>query len=310
MLSKLINSGIIAILLLLYSCNTYNTFYSETYTTTAIENPEKVLRLNLSATTEFSLKDIKRCTALKMLDLSNHSSQEIAKILHNISNPELLEVLLLNNADLKELPNDITKFINLKQLSLNKNPKLHFEKAFEQLQELPIVFLNLQHNHLESLPESIKMLKSIKDLNLSNNRVRDGRLFDHLSQLPRLYSLWLRYNEMEVLPKEIGALSQLRNLYIGHNRLKQLPQAMTAMKKVWVLQASHNLFTELPIVLIEMPSLFSAHVNNCEINKISEAFALNKYSMKGLLLDNNKLHKEDKERWKKEFNNFFLLSIK
>jgi Leucine-rich repeat (LRR) protein len=104
-------------------------------------------------------------------------------------------------------------------------------------------------------------------------------------------------------------LAQVKNLYLGKNQLESLPKEMKNMKQVWIIQAEHNAFTSLPEVLVEMPKLFSAHLNNCKISTISEAFATQKYSMKSLLLDNNNVSEAHKQCWRKELNNFFLLSI-
>ena len=145
---------------------------------------------------------------------------------------------------------------------------------------------------------------------MGNNNITHGSTFTHLATLPKLYSLWLSNNNLKELSPEIGLLVQVNNLYLGHNHLSSLPSEMKTMKDVWVIQAEHNDFTSLPEVFIDMPSLFSVHLNNCKIDTIPDAFASKKYSMKGLLLDNNLLSNADKKRWEAALSNFFLLSIK
>lgn len=292
------------------ACNTYKAFYSETALTTNQEDAKNVYRLDLSnQNLEEIPESISKLTNLKMLDLSGNPSLDLNVVFNKISQPEKLEVLILDNLSLKSLPDNIYFFENLKHLSLNRNPLISWTEAFKKIGVLPLKFLNIQENNLTVLPQEILELQTLKDLNLSYNNFANGKTYKHLAKLPKLYSLWLSYNGLKKLPAEIGLLHQVKNLYIGHNELTELPLEMQNMKAVWVVQAEHNLFAEVPEVFIEMSSLFSVHLNNCEIIKISEAFATEKYTMKGLLLDNNKMSESSKKRWKKEFKNFFLLSM-
>jgi hypothetical protein len=59
-----------------------------------------------------------------------------------------------------------------------------------------------------------------------------------------------------------------------------------------------------------MPSLLLLHINNCEIIEIPEAFASSKYSLMGIILNNNILSENDKKRWCEEFSSFFVASFK
>jgi Leucine-rich repeat (LRR) protein len=296
--------------LLLQGCNTYQTFYSETYTSVQTEHPKKVLRLDLSNQNLHEVPvGLQKFTGLKTLNLSKNNEIDLTSFISAIASKETLEVLILDNLALKTLPKNIAQLTNLKHLSLNGNPSLKWDETFLYIATLPIEFLNLQYNRLQGLPQEISEIKTIKDLNVSHNQITEGTTFRHLSGLPKLYSLWLSYNRLKQLPPEIGLLIQVKNLYLGNNQLESLPNEMKNMKQVWVIQAEHNAFKSLPKVFIEMPKLFSVHLNNCKINTISEAFATQKYSMKGLLLDNNNLSETHKKRWIKELNNFFLISM-
>ncbi len=302
--------AIIATVFFMQGCTIYKTFYSETYNNSQQVDPQKIHRLDLSYKSISEVPaDIDQLTHLKMLNLSGNKTLNLAGFFDTILNPESVEILILDSLQLKKLPSNIRKFQNLKHLSINGNPDLSWSETFDTIKLLPIKFLNLQHNDLQELPQEISEIKTLKDLNLSHNNMVNADTFKHLAKLPKLYSLWLSYNKLEQLVPEIGLLRQVKNLYIGNNKLKTLPVQMADMKAVWVIQAEHNFFTSIPEIFIEMPSLFSVHLNNCQIKSISEAFATQKYSMKGLLLDNNNLSEPLKKRWKKELNNFFLLSL-
>lgn len=297
-------------LLFLTGCSTYTTFYSETYKKVENTNPKKIHRLDFSYQNRKEIPaKVPHLTKLKMINLSGNTKLNLTNFFDAIAHPENVEVLILDRLQLKKLPASIQKFKNLKHLSINGNPELMWSDTFSKIKNLPIQFLNLQHNKLNSLPAEISQITTLKDLNLSHNTLSNGNTFIQVAKLPKLYSLWLSYNNLEQVAPEIGLLKQVKNLYIGNNKLKELPIEMAGMKAVWVIQAEHNLFTSVPEVFIKMPSLFSAHLNNCQISNISETFATQKYSMKGLLLDNNNLSPSLKKRWKKQWDNFFLLSI-
>ena len=162
---------------------------------------------------------------------------------------------------------------------------------------------------MESVPASISLITTVRDVNLSNNRIRDEKIFEHLSNLPQLKSLWLTNNTLRQLPKTIGQLSQLKSLYIEHNQLTEIPKQVAGLKKLSTLHAGHNHFTELPLALTDIPRLILLHINNRKIQSIPYDYATKNYSIKGLILDQNKLSLVEKKFWKKKLRDFFLLSM-
>lgn len=295
-------------LVLLTSCSTYNTFYSKTDTIKTFSSKSK--RLNLKNLNLTSLPNaIENTKALRMLNLSGNTKLDINNALLKLPNPEKLEILILDSLKLRKLPNQIRRFSNLKQLSLVHNPNLELELTFEIIKELPITFLNLKDNALTRLPENITTIKTLKELNLSFNNLVDANTYTYLGKLPLLYSLWIDHNKLEQVPKTIGALNQLRFLYLGHNQLSELPQEMAKMKKLWVLHSEYNLFDALPELFIAMPSLLMVHANNNKIARFPKTYEVEKYSLKGLILNNNPILNTEREWAKKHFSHFFILSF-
>ena len=92
--------------------------------------------------------------------------------------------------------------------------------------------------------------------------------------------------------------------------LSGVPDTMQALTNLMVVHAGHNSFKQLPIQFTKMPKLLLLHINNCEISKIPKAFATSKYSLMGILLDNNNLSEKDKKQWSAEINSFFVASFK
>lgn len=287
--------------LFLMSCNTSKTFYGKTYDN--LEERKKVHRLDLSNYKE----DIKLdgFDDLRMLNISNlKDAKTLEQVVNSISNPEKLEILYLDNNHLKVLPKFLTKFTGLKQLSLNNNPQLNLAASFKNISTLPLEFLNLQFNQLNSIPKEIQCFQALEDLNLSHNQVLN---FNHLSELPKLRSLWLRNNKISVLGPSVNKISQLVNLYLENNHLTTLPGHLTGLTSLRVLHLSFNKFTELPEPLQTLPGVMLLHIDHCNINTIANTFTPKTVSFKGLVMNDNKLSSQDIEKWKTVFGSFFLL---
>lgn len=300
------------IILCVTSCSTYNTFYKPTENDIDTNSSKKeIYRFKVKNYNYDTTKaDLSQLQSLRMLNLSNTTSNlgTLNALLNEIPNPEKLQVLILDSLNLEYIPKAIKRFKHLKQLSLNKNPKLNLDNVFTDIQNLPIEFLNLQYNHLTKLPASIQLVETLEDLNLTGNNLTDTKTYTHLSKLTKLRSLWLNNNNLDVLPKTISQLKQLCNLYFEHNNLTDLPDGFKKMKRVWVIHAGHNKFTSLPLQLSHMKVLTLLHINNCEINVIPDEFK-SKNSLLGLIMDNNNLSEIDKTKWKKQLRRFFILSM-
>ncbi|WP_298766551.1 hypothetical protein [uncultured Polaribacter sp.] len=291
----------------LQSCNTYKRSFGETFTNTNLKNYNKIYRLDLS---NKKLKKVPinfhKFKEIRMLNLSGNVSLNLNAVLNAIPNPEKIEVLILDSLHLKRIPNSILKLKNLNHISLNNNPNLNFKQAITAIASLPIQFINLQQNNLEEIPVEISKITSLSSINLSNNHIQKPGVFKILESNKKLKSLWFTNNNIYNLPEEIGLLSNLKNLYLEHNQLNSLPNSMKQLKKLNVLHLGHNTFTELPVQLIHVPKLILLHINNCNITKISTEFETEKYAIKGIVLDNNKLSEKDKIKWRKKFKSFFI----
>lgn len=288
------------------SCTTMQTFYGKTHQHKPKNKALKIYRLDKSNST--SDIDLSKFYHLKSLNLSRISSaKNLDKIFRTIPYPDRLEVLLLENNQLKKLPISVTRFKSLKQLSLSGNSNLNFRDAFKTLSKNSLEFLNLQHNKLQVLPVEITKLKTLKELNLSYNKLDTQTVFNTVAKLPRLKSLWLRNNQVSVLSDDINKLGQLQRLYLENNKLTTLPDDLSGLKKMMILNLSFNSFQTFPMELLSIPRLVLLHIDNCSINKIPLSFEHKNHSIKGLVIANNNLSKLDKEYWDAKLTNFFLL---
>lgn len=293
---------------LLTSCSTYATFYGDTATQISEEVTTRRLDLSYQDLTAIP-EQFGQLNDLRMLNLSGNTQLDIEEVLRKVATPEKLVVLILDSLQLGKLPVNVSRFKNLEQLSLVHNPDLEWATVFEQLEPLPLVFLNLQRNNIRSLPSAITKLTTLKDLKLSYNMLKDEESYTYLSKLPDLYAVWLDFNSLRALPDNLGQLTQIKYLYLGGNLLTDLPESMRNMKSLSVVHLGYNSFTELPERFIEMPALLMVHINNNQITAIPRRYGTEKYSLLALLLDGNPMHPDEVEWAKKALSRYFLLSF-
>lgn len=299
----------IAFVFVLFNCKTYKTFYQKTENADTIYHNNNIYRIKVKRLTQFLNIDAQQLQKLASLNISKLNSEALDSLFKLIPQPDKLRVLIIDSLPTPStIPNSILKFKNLKQLSILHSPSTNFESLFLNIQNLPLEFLNLQHNKLSHLPKTITYLNDLKDLNLSHNNISNSTLH-YLTALPKLKSLWLTNNKLKALPIAITQLKQLRNLYIEQNTLKTLPEDLVKLKKLWVLHAGYNNFSIVPQVLSKMDNLLLLHINNNPIGVIPNQFSSKKLSILGLVMDNNNLSKKDKIKWKKVFRKFFVLSL-
>ena len=102
---------------------------------------------------------------------------------------------------------------------------------------------------------------SNKDWNISNTQ---QLTINHASlkeiplawtNLDRLESLDLSYNQLQVLRKEIGNLQQLKKLDLSNNKLNKLPESLSELKQLEFLNLSNNKLESIPLVVSQLPAL-------------------------------------------------------
>ena len=146
----------------------------------------------------------------------------INKILDSETNPS--EELSLEN--IEELPPDIGRLSNLKNLRLSDNKKLtSLPPQIGQLINLEILYL--QHCALLTLPAEIGHLTNLKKLNLRGNQLT--KLPPEIGELTNLEKLNLSENRLISLPSEIGQLINLKSIYLANNQLTCLPSVISKL---------------------------------------------------------------------------------
>jgi internalin A len=118
---------------------------------------------------------------------------------------------------------------------------------------------------LTALPEKLRQLKELEELNLSNNLLTV--IPDWLGELTRLRDLAILDNELRELPESLGQLSRLSELDLRQNQLSTLPESLGQLSRLEQFRLSDNQLTSLPESLGQLSRLryFSLRENQLAV---------------------------------------------
>ena len=189
------------------------------------------------------------------------------------------ESLRFSGLYIKELPEEIKSFSNLKELDISYNKinelpdwigncrslkKLNLrgnciDSLPDSLGELKnLVFLDAGINHIKEISDNLKQLTSLEYLDLeslSNYKIKN--LPDWIGELSALTFLNIRHCGFKELPESIKNLSNLKTFYFGANCLPELPQWLGSMTQLEELDISANEFFTIPDFIGNLKNLRS-----------------------------------------------------
>ncbi|XP_071811026.1 protein scribble homolog isoform X5 [Apostichopus japonicus] len=162
-----------------------------------------------------------------------------------------LEELLLDANQIRDLPKQFFRLVNLQKLGLSDN----------ELERLPgeishfgnLVELDISRNDIMEIPDSIRFCKCLTHVDLSGNPL--SRLPPSFTQLEELRFLTLNDVSLESLPSDIGSLSNLVTLELRENLLKSMPDSISYLTKLEQLDIGSNEYEELPDTLGQLHNL-------------------------------------------------------
>lgn len=159
--------------------------------------------------------------------------------------------LLLHDLKLPNLPPEIGKFTELRELNLEGNRLSSLPTEIGSLKKLQT--LNISSNVLTELPDSIGNLTQLKFLRLSKNQLE--RLPESIGNLTNLESLIVVNNKLKSLPESIGKLKNLQYLYVDHNELLDLPSSITELENLKDLWIGYNQLSSVPMDFDQLKNL-------------------------------------------------------
>ena len=146
--------------------------------------------------------------------------------------------------------------------------------------------LDLSFNLIEEIPLDLPLcLPHLTVLNLSHNKI--SAVPESIFGFIHLRLLDLSYNSLEEIPSSLCSLRELRKLDLSHNKIQLLPSNINQLKKLDKLNVSHNNIEHLPLSLGNIASL---HVLLATENPLQLEFEEEKISSEQLLSFLRKCH--------------------
>jgi len=172
----------------------------------------------------------------------------------------------------------------LDSLDLDHNQLTTLPESIGNLSSLE--YLDLYYNQLTTLPESIGNLSSLLGLWLGRNQLTT--LPESIGNLSSLELLWVEFNQLTTLIESIGNLSSLKNLYLSSNQFTTLPESIGNLSSLEWLSLSDNQLTTLPESIGNLSSLLGLILFDNQLTTLPESIG-NLSSLLGLDLKNNQL---------------------
>ncbi|KAF5276105.1 hypothetical protein FQR65_LT16491 [Abscondita terminalis] len=133
------------------------------------------------------------------------------------------------------LPNEISRFINLKQLNLNKNKLTKLPDSIGALTKLEL--FNISHNNLTCLPRTVSNLIHLKQVYLSDNRFKEFPIV--FCGLKHLDILDLSKNEINCIPSEVSGLFAIE-LNLNQNQISEITYHLSMCPRLKTLRLEEN----------------------------------------------------------------------
>lgn len=204
-------------------------------------------RLDLTTNELTSLPDsICGLTALKELKCSGNHLQSLPDDFGKLTSLERLE---LHNNQLKALPDSMSGMC-IEKITLHNNKLSSIPDANYGID------IKLYHNKFVEVPSAL--YKSItQTIDLRSNEIHSFASFASHARRPRsgpngllalssITTMYLDYNNLELLPDEICGLTSLKVLNVTHNCLSSLPENIGSLPNLLTLDVSFNNIVTLP----------------------------------------------------------------
>ncbi|TAH30063.1 MAG: hypothetical protein EAZ06_04450 [Cytophagales bacterium] len=228
-------------------------------------------------------------TFLFLIGLTKVLSQPNTKTYYSIESAIAVPLdkvikLDLSSQDLAEVPEQITKFTNLKYLSLQNNQLKTIPTFLKKLQNLEV--LDLDSNYLSRLPAEMGDLTNLVELTLDNNELKS--LPRTLGNLKKLKKLTASFNQINHIFDELGELSNLQTLDLSFNKLSDIPENFGKMKNLIQLNLRNNKLSIWSNGLNQMISLAKLELSSNLLSTISSQIS-NLKNLQQLLLSKNQI---------------------
>jgi leucine-rich repeat protein SHOC2 len=213
-------------------------------------------------------------TSLECLKLSNNQIHSLKPALESLQC--LQELWLDSNSFQGEMPVALNSLTNLTILNLHGNSirRLSSDLPFSKLKEFRV-----SDNALEGVPSSLGKLRLLQLLDISFNQI--SLLPSEIGQCASLKTFRARGNRIRVIPEDFSKIPQLEELSVDHNPLVRLPIRVATMNTLKKLQYDIDNLQSPPLVVASRGSEYTLHY----MRLLSAAFQRGKLTLDNSFLD-------------------------
>lgn len=185
-----------------------------------------------------------------------------------------------------QISSEIGHLTNLKILGLSENNLVSLPDTLSQLHKLET--LDLRHNKFsENIPAVIYKIPSLEKLWLRYNHIKN--VSKDIKNLINVRMIDLRNNNISELPSEIGCLSSMTICLLSSNHIKYLPEEIGNCSKLSQLDLQQNELRQLPSSIGNLNLLTRLAIRYNQLIELPETLK-NCTKLEEFIVENNKLH--------------------
>ena len=221
-------------------------------------------------------------SSLLLLQANHNNLEDLPALLSRLTN---LTMVKLGSNQFKRIPRVLMSMKSLTCIDLSFNQISEIESFPEECWS-NVKTLDLEGNALGKLPPSIMYLKSLKDLELRNCRLKE--IPENIGRLKKLRELDVSHNQLTEIPAAIKGCISLERLCVKNNKIKVLPKELFEIKSLAILEAGNNLLTEVPDKIARQCELRNINLSRNQLSCVPEAL-VQLQSLAVLNISNNRL---------------------
>lgn len=143
---------------------------------------------------------------------------------------------------LKQLPEGLTHLSSMiSELNMTGNMLTVIQPFVAQFDH--IKYLNVSCNHLESLPNEVGLMITLREINIANNRLTTfPKCIYELLHLEIILACDNKIEELDATENGLGGLKRLATLDLSNNNLKSVPPVLGNMTQITALLLHGNAF--------------------------------------------------------------------
>jgi len=225
-----------------------------------------------------------RMSGLRELRKLNVAQNNLRSIPDEINSLHALTHLNVSGNNLQRLPESLEDLTRITYLNVGDNPLRTLPPRVIQ-NMLRLHTLNASSIEMRYLPISVTQSESLRELNLSGNRIHDLRGIGRMTQLRELD---VSINPLDELPAEMSDLVSLESLIASGTALAELPEVLQSMRALRTLIWSGNEVRELPQWIGELTNITELDISMNQLFELPREIG-NMRSLRVLNVDLNDL---------------------